>query len=417
MSANFLSQSWVAKLVLVSALLLSSCRSSSPETETRKGNILVWHNLSGQAGEVLESIFAQYSALHPQVTIIPKYIESSFQTESSINKQFIEKTKKGLGPDLFISLDAYIPFFVEAGTISYLQEGDIDSSIYLPQTLDSVRYQGKLYGVPWASEIQGLCYNKDLVTQPATTLQTLVEEAQAGRKIAFPSVLGRMLWGVKLFGGQLFDAQGSKALDQEGFAELQEGFAEWLEWLSEVYNRPNFIFESNFKILRQAFIDGELAYYVCYSHEVIELKAAMGADRFGITSLPTRAEQPAAPVLVTFVMLFNSASSTGSREVALDLAKFLTNVQQQKKLSVETEALIATNVRVKLDAGLFPTQTALLSQSRTSIVIPLESIKQAREALGKYGNQLYNQVLQGQIEPTEAARKITEKLNRLFDLE
>ena len=404
---------FVAKLVLMIALFLSCCRSSSPETETQEqGNILVWHNFSGKSAAILQSIFAQYSAIHPQVTIIPEYIESDLQRESTINKRFIEQTQAGLGPDLLITLDAFIPFFVDAGTISHLQEGDIDSSIYLTQTLERVRYQDKLYGVPWATSTQVLCYNKDLVTEPATTLPTLVEEAQAGRRIAFPSILLRMFWGVKLFGGQLLDAQGRFVLDQGGFVQ-------WLEWLREVYNQPNFIFSEDIEELRQAFVAGKLAYYVCYSTEVWELDAAMGADRLGITSLPTRAEQPAAPLLFTFVMLFNQASSTANRELALDLAKFMTNVQQQKKLTVETKALIATNVGVKLDSRLFPKQATLLSQSRTSIVIPLEYIYQALTVVetGKYGDRLYNQVLQGEIEPTEAARKITQKLNHIIGLE
>ncbi len=404
--------SFVAKLVLMIALFLSCCRSSSPEIETRKGNILVWHNLSGKSAEVLQSIFAQYSTLNPQVTIIPEYIESGFDIESTLNKRFIEQTQAGLGPDMLITLDVFIPFLVDAGIISHLQEGDIESSIYVPQTLERVRYQDKLYGVPWATSTQFLCYNKDLVTEPATTLPILVEEAQSGRRIAFPSILLRMFWGVKLFGGQLLDAQGHLVLDQGGFVQ-------WLEWLREVYNQPNFIFSEDIEELRQALVAGKLAYYVCYSSEVLELKAAMGADRLGITFLPTRAEQPASPLLFTFVLLFNQASSTAGRELALDLAKFMTNVQQQKKLTVETEALIATNVGVKLDSSLFPTQAALLSESRTSIAIPLEYFSQAFTILGtgKYGDQLYNQVLQGEIEPTEAARKITQKLNRIIDLE
>lgn len=403
---------FVATLMLMLALFLSCCQSSSPETETRKGTILVWHSLSGKSGKVLESIFAQYSTIHPQVTIIPKYIKSTLDIESSINKRFIEQTQKGLGPDLLISLDANIPFLIDAGTISYLQEGDIEPSIYLPQTLETVRYQDKLYGVPWATMTQGLCYNKDLVSEPATTLQTVVEEAKAGRTIGFPSQLARMFWGVNLFGGQLFDAQGRLVFDQGGFVE-------WLEWLREVYNQPNFIFNEEPEALQQAFVAGKLAYYVCYSYEVVELKAAMGADRFGITSLPTRAEQPAAPLLFTFVILFNQASSTANRELALDLAKFMTNVQQQKKLTVETEALMPINVGVQLDSLLFPTQAVLLSQSQNSIVIPLKYISQAEVALerGEYGDRLYNQVLQGNIEPTEAARKLTQKLNSMFGFE
>ena len=410
-----MNQRLVAKLVLIVTLFLSSCGSSSLDTETQKqGNILVWHNLSGKAGEVLQSIFAQYSALHPQVTIIPEYIESenSFEPDSTINKRFIEQAQAGLGPDLLISLDINIPFFVDSDTISHLQEGEIKPSLYLPQALERVRYQGKLYGVPWATSTQFLCYNKDLVTEPATTLKTLEKEAKAGRKIAFPSTLLRMFWGVKLFGGQLLDAQGRLVLNQEGFIE-------WLEWLREVYNQPNFIFSEDIKELREAFVAGKLAYYVCFSSEVLELNAAMGVDKLGVTSLPTRAEQSATPLLFTFVMLFNQASSAAGRELALDLAKFMTNVQQQKKLTVETQALIATNVQVKLDSSLFPTQAALLSESRSSIAIPLEYFYQAFTIVGtgKYADRLYNQVLQGEIEPTEAAIKLTQKLNRILGLE
>ena len=137
---------------------------------------------------------------------------------------------------------------------------------------------------------------------------------------------------------------------------------------------PNFILADESSVLDRAFAAGQLAYYICKSEDISDLQASLGKDKLGITTLPQAGNKPAGPLLLTKAIVFNRISSQNSTELALQLAGFLTNTEQQTRLGLETESMIPSNRNVKLDRRLSPIQAVLFAQSQTAVAVSLDYI-------------------------------------------
>ncbi len=111
------------KLLLIIAILLSACSSNLPETKRQlSGRILVWHSLEKKEAQVLNVIFNNYTALHPEVKIVTEYLP-----EANISKSFLQTGKMGLGPDLIISWYQALPDFIDAGIVQSLNDYNLDT--------------------------------------------------------------------------------------------------------------------------------------------------------------------------------------------------------------------------------------------------------------------------------------------------
>ena len=212
-----------------------------------------------------------------------------------------------------------------------------------------------------------------------------------------------------MLGGRLLDEQGRVVLDQGGFAE-------WLERLREAKNEPNVIFYNDEIALGEAFGAGDLSYYACFADAIPALQAALGKDKVGVVPLPGEPNRPAGPFIGTTALLFSRASARTNTDLAVHVAKFLTNVQQQTRLAVETESHIPANAQVRIDERLSPIVAALVTQSKTAVAIPLDFTAQA-DALFEYAEILYNRVMEGEMEPRDAAVELTQKINRELGFE
>ena len=159
-----------------------------------------------------------------------------------------------------------------------------------------------------------------------------------------------------------------------------------------------------------------MAYSTCASYELPDIRERLGEDTLGVTLLPQHEGNPAAPALVTNTFMFSQAASANNREIALHVANFLTNPQQQLNLVLGTESQIPTSSEVKIDWRLSPIQSVLLAQAKTSVAIPLDYIQRGWR-VKDYGDVLYKSVLEGEIEPSDAASELSDNVNREFGFE
>lgn len=406
-------------LLLLAAFCLVACRRQPPVLPTSlqtiveqadatttqlQGRILLWHPFEGTEATVFNAILDEYSDLYPKVEIVREYVPREEMAE-----RFMLQTHAGLGPDVLINWNIYALVLIEAGMLRALPAEEVEPSRYLDATIAQVRYRGKFYGLPLSTNLPVLCYNKQQVERPPKTLTDLLEAARAGHRVAVLSGFFETFWGAGNFGGQLFDSQGKVLLDRGGWAE-------WLEWLKTAQNEQNFILSDDREALRQAFYQGELAYSTCASYELPDIRERLGEDTLGVTLLPQHEGNPAAPALVTNTFMFSQAASANNREIALHVANFLTNPQQQLNLVLGTESQIPTSSKVKIDWRLSPIQSVLLAQAKTSVAIPLDYIQRGWR-VKDYGDVLYKSVLEGEIEPSDAASELSDNVNREFGFE
>ena len=386
-------------LFIIIAFILSGCSDLVSRSQERvKGRLLFWHSFEGQEAATLDSMLAKYRELYPKIKIVDEYF-----SEEDIKEQFNVQARSGLGPDLMISSYEDMISMIRVGALENLNDYNLDLSSYLPRPIRQVTLNGNLYGLPFALNTQVLCYNKTKVEQPLETLPEMITEAEADRQIAITSNFLDTLWGMDIFRSQSRNAQESDLFDPQSWAH-------WLEWLRYVQKDPHIILADENSAMDQAFASGKLAYYVCHSEEISNIQATLGTDKLGVTTLPRAGNRMAAPLLYTKAIVFNEVSSRATTKLALQLAAFLTNVEQQTKLALETESLIPVNSKVQLDRRLSPIQAILFAQSKTAVAASLDYVYEFDNADEIYGEFYYSLVMAGEMSSQEAADKLTQKI-------
>ncbi len=95
-----------------------------------------------------------------------------------IRAQVIIAVPAGEGPDIYIGVHDWLGALVESGLVASIDLGD-KAGEFVQSTLDAFTYtDGNLYGVPYASENLGFFYNTELVAEPPTTWEGVLEIAR-----------------------------------------------------------------------------------------------------------------------------------------------------------------------------------------------------------------------------------------------
>ncbi|GBF55073.1 ABC-type sugar transport system periplasmic component-like [Microcystis sp. 0824] len=390
-------------LFILMPIFLYACFSYLPtqSSEQLQGTLSVWYPEERNLTEVLGLGLQEFEKLNPQVTILEQAIPVD-----EIPELLFKQSQSGLGASVILIFSRNIPRLVSQGVLKEIDQNNLDLSIYYPPTLKQVSYQGKIYGIPLGSRTNVLCYNQKklqvspdpLLKQPPTSLEGLVERARKGYSVGMVSSFEDTFWGMAIFGGYLWDDQGS-------LQPRLYGWAKWLEWLKFASSQPNFILNRQRELLHDAFARGRLTYYVCSSIEIADLKNSL-QDDLRVALLPQETQGKAAPILYTRVMVFNRNNSDNENSLGLALGKFLTNPEQQLQAIIQTESFIPTNRRVQIEGNLLPIESVLLQQSHNAVAVPLDDWEKLNKILEE-GEFWYERAIAGEISSSAAAQKLT----------
>jgi maltose-binding protein MalE len=92
-----------------------------------------------------------------------------------IRSQVILAVPAGEGPDIYLCVHDWLGALVESGLVAPVDLGATKDN-FVPSTLDAFTYtDGKLYGLPYATENLGFFYNTDLVKEPPTTWDEVLQ--------------------------------------------------------------------------------------------------------------------------------------------------------------------------------------------------------------------------------------------------
>jgi multiple sugar transport system substrate-binding protein len=165
-----------ASAVLVGALALSGCSSSSPEADESEGPVTITFAASilGEPtrGPLLQEMIDDFNASQDGITVEPASVPFS-----SFGTTIATQLGGGGGPDL-IAFD-HPNFFaaVDAGHVEPIDD-IVDEDALLPGN-DNLRIDGVRYGTALDIGNYALIYNPDLVTTVPTTFDELLAEAKA----------------------------------------------------------------------------------------------------------------------------------------------------------------------------------------------------------------------------------------------
>lgn len=391
-------------IVLLVFLMMTACNAAPPDEDVLKGRVMIWYSGSEQEIAIFNTLFDRFTQLHPQVTII----RAASPAETLVS-EFEDRTLAGVGPDLVIAPTSAISGLLEQGLLQDLSRYEVDTSTYLASALSMVQDEERLYGLPLSLRTQALYYNTNLAPKPPDTLSAFLDQAhQEGYEIAFPTNFYDAFWGVSAFGGQLFDEAGRVVLSHGSFAN-------WLSWLQDAQEEPSLIMRRDSESLKELFLTEKVAYYIGPSTEFKPFEELLGTDVLGVAPLPAGPHVPAGPFLEADALLFSTVSTANSTEIGLRLARFLTNIEQQRRLALEI-GKIPVNAKATISPRIAPNMDALIRQSRTAVPIRLAEFSKIQD-LSRLGDDIYTQALEGELDVAAGGIQLSNEVNALYGFE
>ena len=158
-----------------------------------------------------------------------------------IRSQAIIAIPAGQGPDIYLGVHDWLGALITSGLVAPVDLGDKTAS-FVPSALAAFTYtDGKLYGVPYATENIGLFYNTDLVKTVPTTWDELLQagkDLQTAGKVKYATAInsGPLYNALPIwtgFGGYVFGKTASGAWNPQDVGTDSTGFIAGVTWVAK----------------------------------------------------------------------------------------------------------------------------------------------------------------------------------------
>lgn len=184
--------------------------------------------------------------------------------------------------DVIVSSDQWLGKLADAGWVVPLEDYWPDVRNYLPDltkfSIDALTYNGKIYGLPYYSDIMVFVYNKTMLDQAGITAPpTTWEEVTADSKILMEKGITSTPFEVGLTPGSWFDdgiyamiySNGGQMFDADNnpvFDTTQGPVYDMVEWLAKSISEDQIIPKKVFTMaapdVQQAFKNGDAAFVI-----------------------------------------------------------------------------------------------------------------------------------------------------------
>lgn len=222
----------------------------------------------------------------------------------------------GEGPDLFVGAHDWVGELYTNGILAELDLGD-KASEFFPAALDMFSYEGKLVGMPYATENVAFFYNPELVTEvPATwdDVKTLAKELQdSGKaKYGFCRQEGDPYHFYPIqtaFGGYIFGQNDDGTWNPEDVGFGNEGSVAAAQWLLDMVDQDSIVTGMDWGTYHASFNSGECAMMITGPWALPDMRAA-GA-KFEISAFPTGPAGASQPFLGGQALFVSAFSENG----------------------------------------------------------------------------------------------------------
>ena len=406
--------------IAIFCLVMIGLTACTNQERRLQGTLLVWHTWPGVHGDMLTTSIDSFVEVNPGVVIVSEYVPGE-----DLLSRFRDQAAAGLGPDLLLGVSpATVRQLATADLLVDLAPYEPDLSKLNANAVDALRLNKSLPGLPISAYTPVLFYNRRSVEQPPQTLDEVLTVARSGQIFAFPTCFRHSFWGLRGIDGV---SDGT----QDAFA-ITGALPVWLRWLQRAQAEPNMVLSDDEDELDTLFASGRATYYIGESIHLPALRQRLGEEHVGVaplpdgsqiaakinvetetaTELPFAVHQPPGAFLELEIAAISRISAR--KELALQLILFLANPVHQRRLASSDLGHVPVNQRVRYDHRLSPSQSTIVRQSATAVVIPLRDIP-AMGILGDVADGVYAQVMEGVLEPDEASDQIFEDLNLVIE--
>ena len=352
----------------------------------------------------IDLVVSDYRKIKPHVDV-----QVALYSRGDLIGELQRRDASDLGPDLVIT-DApqakqlLISGLTEALPSTEFKRQQTEESLWERVRLDD----GRVSAQPVVIYPQIACFNRTVVQKPPTTLQELLEQGAAGARVGLPVNFSELLWTSGSLGA--LQSLGRAESGPHVGSEDIEAIVGWLTWLQRASAQRNITFFQDQGQLQNLLRDGELDWVSCNSNSLIRLRSEMG-EKLGVSPLPRGPGGAPSPVNSVRVLALGANSSARQRQIALDLAQFVTNPMVQRNLSLQSLAFLPVHPAVALPVKSSST-LATLVQSRadsTEHELALAQIAHHPELAG-IGSQTLVQLVFGTTTPRSSSDSLLQAL-------
>ncbi|WP_122263674.1 sugar ABC transporter substrate-binding protein [Ornithinimicrobium cerasi] len=101
-------------------------------------------------------------------------ITTQVQVATDVRQQFKDATNVDQGPDIVVGAHDWLGEFVQDGIVSPVQMSADTQALFTEDSLEATKYDGQIYGVPYATESLGLIRNTALAPDAPASMEELV---------------------------------------------------------------------------------------------------------------------------------------------------------------------------------------------------------------------------------------------------
>jgi len=289
---------------------------------------------------------AEFEAANPGITI-----NLEITVSNGLQNRIEVALRSGTPPDLIDSSMQWVIPFAASGRLLSLEQfaqDNIDLPDLYEATLDSVRYEGEIYGLPYRAQTLALIYNKALYRDagldpenPPLTWDAFLEAAQAMTKTnaageqqyglgvsgggEMGNLVTRLVPFIWMNGGDVLNEDYTQAVVNSPEAVAAVEF--YTKPLTELGIAPPSTLQNDGAALRRLFGSGTIAQYFSGQYDLPALAAEAPDIELGVASFPYPEGKEPSGVLSGWTFIVPEASP--NHEATLKFVDFLMEPENQ----------------------------------------------------------------------------------------
>jgi multiple sugar transport system substrate-binding protein len=214
---------------------LTACGTGGEE-ETGGANVLNWYVFNEPGGAFKDAAKScnEQSGGRYEIKIVPLPTDANQQRELIVRRLAAEDESVDLiGMDVIWTAE-----FAEAGWIKEWKGADAQQAVQgaIPATVETARYQGRLFAAPYTSNAQVLYYRKDLVPQPPQTWDQMIDIGERLGDNGLIQIQGARYEGLTVWFNTLVESAGGSIFDDNGDVALGEPAVKAADIMSRLAN-------------------------------------------------------------------------------------------------------------------------------------------------------------------------------------
>lgn len=383
--------------------------SSAATGETKDVTLTVWGPqedqapLDGYDDGILKYMCDKFNDEHPEWNITFEYGVCS-EGEA---KDFVTKDVS-TAADVYMFANDQIPVLVSAGALAEFGGSAVDNlkAEQSETMVNSVTYEGGIYGIPFTSNTWFMYYDKSKFDEnDIKSLDTMMAKDLGDGVANFAFPLDNS-WYIAAFyygaGGTLFGADGS---DPDGGCTFDdENGVAMTKYLAELAANPKFSNEKDGSSIAK-FKDGKLGAYCSGSWDAAAIQEALG-DNFAAAQIPTVTVNGNEGQLKSFAgsKAIGVNPQCTDPEVAVALAAYLANEECQQ-IRFDARGIIPTNNNV---AATDAVKNDAVATAQANEIANASVVQPMLSAMDNYWNPaatMGQELVQGDVNADNAEEK------------